>query len=46
MKKVKILPTTRRNYRWVKEDKDYIKHPLNFNKFQKQLQNNYIHNGI
>ena len=46
MKKVEILPTTRRNYRWVKEPKDYIQHPLDFGEFCKKLQDNYVHNGI
>ena len=46
MKKVEILPTIRRNYRWVKEPKDYIQHPLDFDEFCKKLQNNKIYNNI
>lgn len=46
MKKVELSPTTRRNYRWVKEPKDYIKHPLDFDQFCKQLEKNYTSHGI
>lgn len=46
MKKVEIPSTIRRNYRWVKESHDYIKHPLDFNEFCKKLEDNYIYNRI
>lgn len=41
MKKVELSSTLHRNYRWVKEPKDYIKHPLDFDQFQKRLETNH-----